>query len=205
SEGYIPPPEQHRLGGYTTWPARTAGLEVDAEPRIVAGVLALLEQVAGKKSRDILVHHGPHAQEMLASHPLAYWRLDEIEGLVAIDVTRNGRNASYEGGVALYLPGAESSGFNGGQSMNRAVHCAGGRLRGSLKGIGESYSVELWFWNGLPADVRSITGYLVSFEVEGKPGLACDKVGIGGTSGNPGRLFYSRGDGSSAHSLSTTK
>ena len=28
SEGYIPPPEQHRLGGYTTWPARTAGLEV---------------------------------------------------------------------------------------------------------------------------------------------------------------------------------
>ena len=40
SEGYIPPPEQHRLGGYTTWPARTAGLEVQAEPRIVAGVLA---------------------------------------------------------------------------------------------------------------------------------------------------------------------
>ena len=24
AEGYIPPPEQHRLGGYTTWPARTA-------------------------------------------------------------------------------------------------------------------------------------------------------------------------------------
>ena len=24
--GYIPPPEQHLLGGYTTWPARTAGL-----------------------------------------------------------------------------------------------------------------------------------------------------------------------------------
>ena len=36
SEGYIPPPEQHKLGGYTTWPARTAGLEVNAEPQIVA-------------------------------------------------------------------------------------------------------------------------------------------------------------------------
>ncbi|MFB3828879.1 MAG: hypothetical protein ACE15B_19085, partial [Bryobacteraceae bacterium] len=24
AEGYIPPPEQHKLGGYTTWPARTA-------------------------------------------------------------------------------------------------------------------------------------------------------------------------------------
>ena len=28
AEGYIPPPEQHVLGGYTTWPARTAALEV---------------------------------------------------------------------------------------------------------------------------------------------------------------------------------
>ena len=27
--GYIPPPAQHALGGYTTWPARTAGLEID--------------------------------------------------------------------------------------------------------------------------------------------------------------------------------
>ena len=48
SEGYIPPPEQHVLGGYTTWPARTAGLEVQAEPKIVAALLELLEKVAGK-------------------------------------------------------------------------------------------------------------------------------------------------------------
>ena len=39
AEGYIPPPEQHVLGGYTTWPARTAGLEVQAEPKIVATLL----------------------------------------------------------------------------------------------------------------------------------------------------------------------
>lgn len=50
--GYIPPPEQHRLGGYTTWPARTAGLEVDAEPKIVEAVLTLLEQVAEQPRRD---------------------------------------------------------------------------------------------------------------------------------------------------------
>src|SRR5439155_16631688 len=34
AEGYIPPPVQHKLGGYTTWVARTAGLEVQAEPKI---------------------------------------------------------------------------------------------------------------------------------------------------------------------------
>jgi hypothetical protein len=39
AEGYIPPPEQHRLGGYTTWPARTAALEIEAEPRIVEALL----------------------------------------------------------------------------------------------------------------------------------------------------------------------
>ncbi len=52
SEGYIPPPEQHALGGYTTWPARTAGLEVQAEPKIVETVLGLLENVAGTERRD---------------------------------------------------------------------------------------------------------------------------------------------------------
>jgi hypothetical protein len=53
AEGYIPPPEQHALGGYTTWPARTAGLAVDAEPRIVAALLDLLEQVSGAKRRPL--------------------------------------------------------------------------------------------------------------------------------------------------------
>ena len=44
-DGYIPPPEQHLLGGYNTWPARSAGLEVQAEPRIRAKTLSLLRDV----------------------------------------------------------------------------------------------------------------------------------------------------------------
>jgi hypothetical protein len=51
--GYIPPPEQHALGGYTTWPARTAGLEVEAEPKIVDCVLGLLERVSGAARRPL--------------------------------------------------------------------------------------------------------------------------------------------------------
>ncbi|MBN2475939.1 MAG: hypothetical protein JXB62_15110 [Pirellulales bacterium] len=46
-EGYLPPPEQFPLGGYTTWRARSSCLEVEAEPKIAAAVLDLLEQVAG--------------------------------------------------------------------------------------------------------------------------------------------------------------
>jgi len=45
-EGYIPPPEQHELGGYTTWRARSSCLEPEAEPRIVACLLEMLGQVA---------------------------------------------------------------------------------------------------------------------------------------------------------------
>lgn len=53
ASGYIPPPEQHALGGYTTWPARTAGLEVQAEPKIVEAVLGLLETVSGQPRRPL--------------------------------------------------------------------------------------------------------------------------------------------------------
>jgi hypothetical protein len=45
-EGYIPPPEQHKLGGYTTWLARTSCLEVEAEPKIKATILELLAAVS---------------------------------------------------------------------------------------------------------------------------------------------------------------
>ena len=44
--GYLPPPTQHRLGGYETWPARSSHLEVDAEPKIREEVLRLLDAVA---------------------------------------------------------------------------------------------------------------------------------------------------------------
>jgi hypothetical protein len=44
--GYLPTPEAHELGGYETWPARSSCLEVDAEPRIRAQVLELLQEVA---------------------------------------------------------------------------------------------------------------------------------------------------------------
>ena len=43
--GYMPTPEQHALGGYETWPARSSCLEVDAEPRIRAEIAHLLRML----------------------------------------------------------------------------------------------------------------------------------------------------------------
>ena len=42
--GYLPPPDQFPLGGYTTWRARTSYLETNAEPKIVHVLGELIRQ-----------------------------------------------------------------------------------------------------------------------------------------------------------------
>ncbi len=179
AEGYIPPPEQHDLGGYTTWAARTAGLEVEAEPKIVAKLLELLEKVAEKPARMLVDEPSAYSQKVLADHPKAFWRLGEIEGRVAQDSVGNA-HGRYEPGVARYLPGEIAPGLTSGLRGNRATHFAGGRMHAAVAGIGDNYTIEGWIWNGLPNDARAVTGYFFShgpLEDSAAPG---DHVGIGG-------------------------
>ena len=44
--GYLPTAQEHELGGYETWPARSSFLEVNAESKIRAEALRLLRKVA---------------------------------------------------------------------------------------------------------------------------------------------------------------
>jgi hypothetical protein len=187
AEGYIPPPEQHKLGGYTTWAARTAGLEVDAEPKIASAVLELLEEVSGKRRRVPADTHGPYARAVLASKPLAYWRGSEFGGPSAADSSGHGNSGLYEDGVAYYLEGPESAGFSG-VEINRAPHFAGGRMRADLRKLGPRHSVELWFSNALPPGARAVTGCLLSMDG------GATQVGIGGLNGAAGRLVFSHGE-----------
>jgi len=137
AEGYIPPPEQHLFGGYTTWPARTAGLEVDAEPKIVEGVLSLLEQVSGRSRRRPRETPSPAARAIGAERPFAWWRLEELNGPVALDSSGHGRHARYEGRLAFYLDGAPG--------LGQAPYFAGGRLRAMLTGLRNPWTLTLWF------------------------------------------------------------
>lgn len=43
--GYLPPAEQHKLGGYETWPARSSHLEVDAEKKIRNELVTMLKKL----------------------------------------------------------------------------------------------------------------------------------------------------------------
>ena len=104
-EGYIPPPEQHFLGGYSTWEARTAGLEEQAEAKIVDAVLGLFERISDKKRREVVHSHGDYAKAILASEPVAYWRMSEFGGPTAVDDSGKENHGAYEDGVAFYLPG----------------------------------------------------------------------------------------------------
>jgi hypothetical protein len=194
AEGYIPPPEQHKLGGYTSWPARTAGLEVDAEPKIVEALLKLLEKVAEKPRRTLQNAGGAYAAAVMQSKPLVYWRLHDMTGDTAKDISGADRHAIYEDGIALYLLGPNGNGLSGAGESSRAAHFAGGRVRADLAGISTNYSAEMWFWNGLPNDARPITGYLLSRGSHAGNDMPSDGLGIGGTEFAPGRLFVTHGD-----------
>jgi hypothetical protein len=195
AEGYIPPPEQHQLGGYTTWPARTAGLEVQAEPAIVETMLSLLEKVSARPRRAPAAETTAYSAAILASKPVAYWRLAEMAGSQTADATGK-HSADLEPGYALYLPGPEGAGISADPRGNRAVHFAGGRLRSQLDDVGDTYAVEFWFWNGLPHDARPVSGYLFSRGADGAKRAPGDHLGIGGTheSNLSGRLFFYNGD-----------
>ncbi len=187
AEGYIPPPEQHFLGGYTTWPARTASLEVQAEPKIVEAVLKLLEDVSSKPRRVERVELSAYDNVILNAKPWAFWRLDEMEGSKVTDASGRTHEAELRGGFARYLFGASYPGLKPGKfpaagfhAVSHAAHLAGGRLLSGDRLDAPSFTVELWFWNGLPTEARAVTAVLVD------AGIA---VGIAGQGDHRGRLF----------------
>lgn len=101
AEGYIPPAELHPFGGYTTWPAKTAGLEVTTEARLVAKYTAMLETLK----------HGRQS----AKHERGYWPMEELEaradlrvdGLKAYGVPGKVGRAMYLSQGKLVLPGKQ--------------------------------------------------------------------------------------------------
>ncbi|MBI3878721.1 MAG: hypothetical protein HY301_01470 [Verrucomicrobia bacterium] len=193
-DGYIPPPEQHPFGGYNTWAARSAGLEVQAEPKIAEAAINLLEKVSGQPRRAWKLADGPAARAILNAKPAAYWRLNEFTGPHAADATGHGHDAVYEPGITYYLEGPRSTEFCAKGDVNRAPHFVGGRVRARLDGLGDRYSVSLWLWNGMPNDGRDVSGWLFSRGRDHGLGAFGDHLGIGGRSAHTGRLIFFHGD-----------
>lgn len=192
-DGYVPPPEQHYLGGYNTWAARSAGLEETAEPKMVAADLQLLEQVCGQPRRLFRQSSGGRAAKILDLQPLAYWRLDEMSGNVANDARGQGPQAIYEPGVVYWLEGPD--GFTDTDDLNRCPHFAGGRLRAHLPQIRGDFSLLLHFWNGMPVDGREVAGWMFSRDYEWATSESGVHLGLAGTGAadRAGRLLLQIG------------
>ena len=196
-DGYIPPPEQHLVGGYNTWAARSAGLEVQAEPKITEAAIQLLEEVSGKPRIGRKNTAGKGEKALLDLKPTAYWRLDEFAGPRAHDSSPNHLDAIYEPQIMFYLEGPRSDLFAAKGQKNRAAHFVANRLQSRIPTLGQDYSISLWFWNGMPNSARDETGWIFSRGRNHALGDEGDHLGIGGTSANPGNLvfFHGKDDG----------
>jgi len=193
-DGYIPPMDQYLFGGYNTWPARSAGLEVMAEPKITEALIGMLEKVSDRPRREWRLSDGPAAKAILKAKPVAYWRMNEFTGPHAADATGNGHNAVYEREITYYLEGPFSQQFCSEDSVNRAVHFVGGRLRARLGELADHYTISLWLWNGMPNDGRDVSGWFFSRGRDQGLDKYGDHLGIGGRSGNTGHLIFFHGE-----------
>ncbi|WP_437228551.1 LamG-like jellyroll fold domain-containing protein [Planctomicrobium sp. SH661] len=193
-DGYIPPPEQHLLGGYNTWPARSAGLEVEAEPKIAAVALQALQQVCAQPRRVFEQSQGAATLAILDLNPTAYYRLDEFTGPLAKDASPHHRNGIYESRVVYFLEGPHSDLFCEAGETNRSAHFAGERLRLSLPQLADKYTISFWFWNGMPANGRDVTGWMYSRGADDVLGADGEHLGLGGTSGHQSRLIFQQGN-----------
>ena len=128
-----------------------------------------------------------YAQAVMASKPLAYWRMQADAGSNHVKDAAHDHPLACEGDVTL--PAGEDL-----QQAAPAAAFLDGRMKTELKELAGVYSLELWFWNGLPNNARAVTGYLFSRGPEGPEGTGADSLGIGGAVSAPGRLFLFNGN-----------
>jgi len=191
-DGYIPPPEQHHLGGYNTWAARSAGLEVTAEPRIVAADLQLLEQAFSKPRRKFEQTQGPAAKTNF-ERAFAYWRLHDLSPPIAHEEVSH-LDATFEPGVLFFLEGDDTRQFTAGET-NRCAHFAGGRMRVDLPQLESQFALKLSFWNGMPDEAREVAGWMFSRDHESNISASGIHLGLGGQGEMAGRLILQLGTG----------
>jgi len=193
-DGYIPPPEQHSLGGYNTWAARSAGLEVEAEPRMVEACLQQLERVCNAPRMPTTQSQGIAVTKILANRPAAYWRMDEMSGSRALDSSGNQSDGIYEPGVVFFLEGPASDKYCLNGETNRAAQMAGGRMLARVAGLRDRYRVSMLVWNGMPLHGREVCGWMFGRGRDHAFEPCGDALGLSGQGDNAGKLILQTGN-----------
>ncbi len=179
------------LTAFWVWHLLAAGIACST---VFAGAVVLAEKNANQPKRGPQVGLSAYSRSVLASRPLAYWRMNERSGTNAFDVTGE-HDAVYEKRVTLNQPGFKD--LSGSGSDYRAVRFKGGWMKAEGVPLGDKYSVEFWFWNEMPFDTRLVSGYIFSIGKQDGQTAAGDHLGIGGTLNNSltaGKLIFFNGN-----------
>ncbi|WP_158545239.1 PVC-type heme-binding CxxCH protein [Bremerella cremea] len=195
-DGYIPPPEQHFLGGYNTWAARSAGLETTAEPKIVEASVKLLEQAVGQPQRPALPPASLMATKIKGMQPVRYFPLDDMQGTQVYEATNHENNARFEDGIVFYLEGATGPALATENQLNRAAHFAGGRIVADVPELAGDFTISLWGWNGIDLKARPVAGWLASHH-----GI---HLGLAGDGEHAGQLMLQIGDDEASRQFGKT-
>jgi len=116
-----------------------------------------------------------YGRAVLASQPMAYWRMDDAPADMLKDATGNGRSAVCEGDVELSPPVDP-------KPANPAAAFFGGRMSAAMGRLSDTYSVEMWVFNDVPPTKQPVTAYFFSRGLDGPQGReGGDNLGIGGT------------------------
>lgn len=182
AEGYIPPKDQHELGGYTTWPARTAGLEVEAEGKLLGALFGsmIALQAKGPVGNSNLKREVPPVWQVIEeSKPVVHYRCDGGRKLLPAKSNYLPRQenlgplAHVEGTAAFLLPGVgagagygvesqlRSTQFDWNGQINRSIHLAGGHIETADVKLSNNASIALWFWLGHESGASDRSGHLI--------------------------------------------
>ncbi|WP_395716856.1 PVC-type heme-binding CxxCH protein [Prosthecobacter sp.] len=176
AEGYIPPVEQHDLGGYTTWPARTAGLEVGAEAKIRNTLNEMLRSLNLSPGRGVSEDSSEYTSAVIGSHMRAMvdFQDERSFGLQRSPFPEMEFTVSVQGPHARWLPGFNAGLGYGDESVlktqvkvpsdkiNRSIHLAGGHIEISGVKLADHASIALWFWLGHESGASDRTGELIN-------------------------------------------
>jgi hypothetical protein len=84
-----------------------------------------------------------------------------MDGERVFDEAGSARLAKHEGLFALFVDGPASPAFSLGQ-RNPAAYLAGGRFVAEAKEMAGDFTVEFWFWNGMPAGEQEPNAVLLA-------------------------------------------
>ena len=191
AEGYIPPTEQHTLGGYTTWSARTAGLAEFSEYQMVDLLTKMTREFASNAGEQRAQQVGVYPEQIWNSKPLAFFECNELKDDHQYPIDGRYVWLSEMGACARGLPGVGAglgygdeshlklSSFSTQGHINRSIQTAGGWLQSnwtvlrllplpphrsdpSSIAAQNHASIALWFWLGHESGASDRTGDLIN-------------------------------------------